>query len=114
MHNEYHVAFCESEFPGLKLEDRHLNPLLNQLDWEEKNVNDLSQPAIARGQEEEENEQEIPIPETQTVQEEQDDDDFLYDGTIQLNPDENGIKQSFSIRIYNPIMTLPTCRWNPT
>ena len=46
-------------------------------------------------------------PATQTVQEEQDD-DFLYDGTIQLNPDENGIKLSFSIRIYSPIMTLPT------
>ena len=111
VHNEYHVAFCETEFPGLKLEDRHLNPLLNQIDWEEKN--DLSQPAIARGQEEEDHEQEISKPETQTVQEEQDD-DFLYDGTIQLNPDENGIKLSFSIRIYSPIMTLPTCRWTPT
>jgi hypothetical protein len=102
VHSEYHVAFCETEFPGLKLEDRHLNHLLNQIDWEEKDNDDLPQPAIARGQEEEDDEQEISIPETREVQEEQEDDDFLYDGVIHLNPDEYGIKLSFSIRIYYP------------
>lgn len=98
VHHEYHVAFCETEFPGLKLEDRHLNPLLNKVNWDDKEENDLPQPSIARGQEETD-EQEIGLPRTTEVQEEQEDEEFLYDGVIQPNPDENGIKLSFSFRV---------------
>jgi hypothetical protein len=35
VHVEYHVGYCEREFPGLELSEKHLNPLLNPVLWDE-------------------------------------------------------------------------------
>ena len=86
VHIEYHVGFCETEFPGLELSARHLNPLLNFVEWEggrENTQGSANQPANENAP------TMIELP-GRGSDHGGDADGEYYDGVIQLSEDDEG------------------------
>jgi hypothetical protein len=91
VHEEYHVTYCESEFPGLKLEPNDLNPLLSKEAWAKYGIEYIG-PELPRGLKERvnsptSNEDGHPI---SFSMDEDEWEDIAYDGEIQSHTNDEG------------------------